>query len=126
MTALGAVVLPKLSIPLRTDTSTSQDNALALTRASAITLNNSGLISSGAFSPSPLPGNRTDELLTFDNTAVAKNKSSSAIFYYWNNAWRQVGLGSTDVGSLAVFSPGSGFIIRKATNTTGVVWKNAP
>jgi uncharacterized protein (TIGR02597 family) len=126
MTALGAVVLSKLSIPLRNDPSASQDNALALTRASAITLNNSGLIASGAFSPSPLPGSRTDELLTFDNTAVAKNKSSSAVFYYWNNAWRQVGLGSTDVGSLAVFTPATGFIIRKATNTTSVVWTNAP
>jgi uncharacterized protein (TIGR02597 family) len=126
MTALGSVIVTKLALPLRAQSSAEQDNALGLMRSSPVSLNSSGLINSGAFQPSPLPGTRTDELLIFDNGAIAKNKSSSAVYYYWNSAWRRVGAGTNDVGADAVFTPGSGFIIRKATNTTSAVWLNAP
>jgi len=126
MNALGAVVVSKLSLAVRGLAATPQDNSVGLMRASVVTLNNSGLIGSGAFAASPLPGTRTDELLTFDNSIAQKNKSSGAIYYYWNNAWRRVGAGSTDFGDASVFTPGAGFIIRKATNSASVVWTNAP
>jgi uncharacterized protein (TIGR02597 family) len=64
--------------------------------------------------------------LVFDNNLVAKNKSSSAIYYYWDGAWRRVGAGSIIVGSDIVFTPGTGVIIRKGTNTGSQVWTNAP
>jgi uncharacterized protein (TIGR02597 family) len=103
-----------------------QDNAVALTRPVTVSLDASGLISSGAFASSPLPGSRTDELQIFDNTVALKNKSSSAIYYYWSNAWRRVGAGTTDVGSDGVFVPGSGIVIRKATNNAAATWLNSP
>jgi hypothetical protein len=65
--------------------------------------------------------------LYFDSSIASRNKSATAIYYYWNNAWRQVGAGTTDVGTATVFGAGATSIIRKATNSnTGVVWTNAP
>ena len=126
LTVLGSVVAANITIPLQTSPSTQQDNFIGLPRPVVVSLNNSGLITSGAFSASPLPGNRTDELQIFDNTAAQKNKSSAAIYYYWSNAWRRVGAGSTDVGTDQVFTPGAGIVIRKATNSASVTWTNSP
>lgn len=125
VTTAGVVVASKLSIPLRTQIGVMQDNSIALARPMAVSLDASGLIISGAFQSSPVPGSRTDELLAFDNNSVAHNKSASAIFYYWSSAWRQVGLGTNDVGT-NVLAPGTGFIIRKATNNATAIWTNAP
>ncbi|MDB6058276.1 MAG: Endoglucanase [Verrucomicrobiales bacterium] len=102
-----------------------QDNFVSLTRPTGVSLDASGLITSGAFATSPLPGSRTDELLIFDNSVAAKNKSSSAVYYYWNNAWRRVGFGSAIVGSDTVFNPGSGVIVRRGTNSVSPAWINS-
>jgi uncharacterized protein (TIGR02597 family) len=127
MTQVGAVATAKLAIGLRAGATAAQDNYIGLIRPLPVSLNDSGLISSGAFSASPLPGNRTDELLCFDNAVASRNKSATAIYYYWSNAWRQVGFGTTDVGGAAVFGNGMTGIIRKATNRVGsVVWINFP
>lgn len=126
---LGAADSSPWAIPLRTpngEAGDKQDNAVALARPIAISLDASGLIDSGAFAASSLPGSRTDELLIFDNTVAAKNKSSSAVYYYWSNAWRRVGAGSSIVGSDLVFTPGAGVIIRKGTNIVAPVWTNTP
>jgi uncharacterized protein (TIGR02597 family) len=123
---LGSVVGGALSIPLMTSASIQQDNAVALARPVIVSLNDSGLINSGAFAASPLPGSRTDELQVFDNTVVQKNKSSSAIYYYWSGAWRKVGAGTTDVGSDQIFTPGTGMVIRKGTNNAAATWVNLP
>lgn len=129
LVCFGAVPIHHWNITLRTPDGSAgdkQDSFLGLARPIAVSLNDSGLVSSGAFASSPLPGTRTDELLTFDNSVVAKNKSSSAVYYYWSSAWRRVGAGSTDVGSTQVFLPGSGVIIRKGTNNASPIWTNAP
>ena len=125
-TAMGLVVTAKLAVSLRAQPSTAQDNYIGLMRPAAMSLNESGLISSGAFQSSPLPGTRTDELLVFDNNAVARNKSASAVYFYWNTAWRQVGAGSADVGANQIFQPGAGIIIRKYTNNASPLWLNSP
>lgn len=122
----GTVIQNKIAIPLRAQPSVSQDNYIGLMRPNQMSLNDSGLITSGAFSQSTLPGSRTDELQVFDNTIIGKNKSASAIYYYWNNAWRSVGTGSSDVGNVQVFQPGLGVILRKATNNTSPAWINDP
>ena len=123
--AAGVVVSANLAIPLRNQPGVQQDNAVGLLRPIAVSLNASGLISSGAFQPSPIPGSRTDELLVFDNTVASRNKSASAVYYYWQNAWREVGFGSADVGA-NLLMPGTGFIIRKGTNNATAVWTNSP
>ena len=112
---------------LRAQSSSGQDNYVSLMQPLPVSLNASGLISGGAFASSPLPGSRTDELLYFDNSVASRNKSATAIYYYWNNGWRQVGAGTTDFGSATVFGGGTTAIIRKGTNASGsVVWTNLP
>jgi uncharacterized protein (TIGR02597 family) len=126
LTVSGLILSGPLAVPLRTSSTDRQDNAVCLVRTVAVTLDGSQLISSGAFAASPLPGTRTDELLTFDNSVVQKNKSSSGVYYYWNAAWRRVGSGSSDVGATPVFTPGTGMIIRKNTNAVSSTWLNTP
>lgn len=126
LAALGNVITSKVAVIIQTSTTSQQDNPVSLMRPAPVSLNNSGLISSGAFSPSPLPGNRTDELLTFDNNVTNRNKSPSSVYYYWNSAWRLVGAGTNDVGTNAVLGAGAGVIIRKGTNSTALIWSNAP
>ncbi len=125
LTTLGAVVTSKLSLSLLTDATDTQDNPVGLMRPLPISLDDSGLISSGAFSASLLPGSRTDELLTYDNTVASRNKSASSVYYYWGSAWRKVGAGTANVGANAVFGAGTGIIIRKATNNAPVLWTSA-
>ena len=126
--AAGIADTSNWMIPLRSAATSAdkQDNCIAIARPNSITLDASQLISSGAFASSPLPGARTDELLVFDNTSVAKNKSASGIYYYWSSAWRRVGLGSAIAGSDKVFAPGSGVILRKSTNAASPFWINIP
>src|SRR5205823_4490027 len=111
----GSVIVSKIAIPLAlpTGATNKQDNMLGLARSVTVSLDDSQLVSSGAFAASPLPGSRTDELLIFDNSTAAKNKSSAAIYFYWSNAWRRVGAGTTVVGADQVFIPGTGVIVRK-------------
>ncbi|MDB6056877.1 MAG: hypothetical protein JWO95_721 [Verrucomicrobiales bacterium] len=124
MTELGIVIASRVAVSLRASATDRQDNFVALTRPFSVSLDDSGLISSGAFASSPLPGNRVDELLQFDNTATTKNKSAAGVYYYWSGAWRQVGAGSSNVGPVQAFTPGAGVIIRKGTNASGTVWTN--
>lgn len=126
VTFIGSVVVGKIAIPLNTSATDKQDNFVGLARPAIVSLNDSQLVSSGAFASSPLPGTHTDELLTFDNTVAERNKSTTGIYFYWNNAWRRVGAGAADVGTDLVFTPGAGVVIRKATNSTVPVWVNSP
>jgi uncharacterized protein (TIGR02597 family) len=122
LTTFGAVVTSKLAFSIRPGTTDKQDNPIGLMRPIPLSLDESGLIASGAFSPSLLPGSRTDELLTYDNTVASRNKSPSASYYYWNGAWRQVGAGINNVGPNRIFGAGAAIIIRKATNSAPVLW----
>jgi len=122
MVANGVVLPGKFRLAVRRDALARQDNVLALPRPNAVSLNASGLIESGAFRASSTPGSRLDELFVFDNTSVAKNKSASATYYYWNGAWRKVGAGTTDVGTDAAFQPGTGVILRTGVAATSTFW----
>ena len=124
-TAQGSVPMSKLMVPLATEPSTKQDNFVALTRPVTNTLNESGLVQSGAFLASPTLGTHTDEVLVFDNGQVAQNKAASATYFYYNSTWRRVGLGG-DWGNEPVFTPGTGVIIRKQTNSVTSLWSNTP
>ena len=121
--ARGVALVGKWRVQVRRQPDIKQDNWLAIPRFTTQTLAQSGLISSGAFRASPSPSSRLDELLVFDNTAIAKNKSASATYYYWSGAWRKVGAGSTDLANDPVFTPGTGVILRAGTGTS-TFWVN--
>lgn len=126
LTLSGNVLMKKAMLPLVTGTSLKQDNFASVMRPVDVKLNDTGLISSGAFKVSSSPFSRADELLVFDNSVAGKNKSASAVYYYYNNAWRKSGQStSLDFGT-DVLSASSGFVIRKATTTSGSTqfWQN--
>ena len=122
ITVNGAVVVTKLITALTTNASSKQDNFVSMMRPTTVTLNGSGLISSGAFSASS-GFVATDQLFVFDNTVAQLNKAASRIYTYSNGAWRRSG-SSGDAGTDAVFTPGTGVIIRKAKNaaSTTSMW----
>ncbi len=109
-----------------------QDNPVAQSRAADITLNSLGLTSSGAFLPSSstMASARKDQLLTYNNSTIATNKSPSAIYYYLSNSttqgWRSTASTTVDAGTNLI-PPASALIIRKATNATpsSLFWTNA-
>ena len=131
LTTLGSVLTKNTTIPLFTQmgaTSVKQDNFVSIIRPIDVTLNNLGLITSGAFLSSPSQFNRIDELLLFDNTQIAINKAPSITYFYFNSAWRKFGQPiTTDFGN-DVITAGTGFIIRKGGTATGASspWKNSP
>ena len=90
----------------------------------AVSLKNSGLISSGAFKVSK-GANKTDEVLVFDPTATGYNKTPTRIFTYSGGAWHRKGVAG-DAGDSLVFRPGSGVIIRKNVdaNAETSLWTN--
>lgn len=110
----GAATVTKIVTALSTNTLGKQDNYVALPAPLPLTLNNSGLISSGAFSASTGFAS-TDQLMVFDNTVAQLNKAAKYIYTYANGAWRRAGVRG-DVGGETVFTPGTGVIIRKAKN----------
>jgi uncharacterized protein (TIGR02597 family) len=124
--ANGSVVTVKLRSPLGVNPASKRDNFLALQRPTGFTLATSGLVTSGAFAASPSLLVHTDELFTYDNAVVKKNKSASATYFYQGGGWRKVGSGSTLFDNALLFTPGTGFIIRKAAGSTSPVWVNLP
>ena len=128
VTTFGIVPTRALQISIATAAASQRDNSVALTRPALLTLTGSQLFESGAFIASPATNALTDELLTFDNVVAQKNKNPAAIYYYWSNAWRQVGAGTNDVGSAPVFAPGVGVIVRKNANGSAPTyrWINLP
>jgi uncharacterized protein (TIGR02597 family) len=119
----GALLSSKMRIPLRRNGTGKQDNFVSLQRAFSFSLDASGLISSGVFQPSTSSAARTDQLLTFDNTPIARNKSASGCYYNLSGGWRKIGAAAANVGAELVFAPGTGAIVRM-DSTGPVVWTN--
>ena len=128
LTALGSVLVKKETIPLFTRTSSAQDNFVSVTRPLDVSLDNLGLISSGAFASSPSPFNRIDQLFVFNNAATGINKSASGTYYYFNSHWRKFGQASTIDFGTDTIAAGTGFVIRKGATATGAAqfWTNTP
>ena len=129
LTIVGSVLTSKAELGLTSLAAGAQDNLVAITRPVDVSLNDSGLISSGAFQASTSALSRKDQIYVFDNTVAATNKSATAIYYYLNNGWRKVGAAATtDFGTDLVFKAGAGVAIRKAANGVAdktVAWTNS-
>ena len=130
-TIAGNVNTGAMAVQLDAVAGVANDNYVSLGRPTDITLNNLGLISSGAFTPSASTsgGARRDQLLIISNSVIGQNKSPQAIYYYVTNAttnfWALAGGGTTNFGT-NVIPAALGYIIRKASNNpTGTTfWTN--
>lgn len=128
LTNLGGVEVKKVTTALGTQTSGKQDNYVGMVRPVDVQIGQLGLISSGAFQASTSSLNRTDELLVFDNAAAGFNKPASAVYFYFNSAWRKVGQPVTSAFDTDVIPAGAGFVIRKNATAGGTTafWTNTP
>lgn len=124
-TSYGDVILTKVILPLTGNTTNRQDNPVAMPRPVTLTLDETALIASGAFTTTLDPDSPKDELLVFNNATNSFNKSSAGTYYYYNSTWRRVG-DAFNHGSSNIFAPGAGFIIRKASGSSSVNWTNPP
>ena len=128
VTIAGNVNTGAMAVQLDSVAGTPNDNYVSLGRPTDITLNNLGLIQSGAFLQSinaTGPGRR-DQLLVISNSVPGINKSASVSYYYVTNAgWRSTLTGTNDVGT-NVIPAAIGYIVRKASNNpTGTTfWTN--
>ena len=128
--SLGDVLLTKAVIPLVVNASSKQDNFISMPRPLELSLNDSGLIASGAFVPSTgttIP-TRKDELYIFDNSLTNIQKAAGNPYYYLStdSTWRKVGGGTTNYAASNIFQPGAGYFIRKAAAAVTPVWTNSP
>lgn len=106
---------------------TAQDNWVSIDLPVPLTLAQSNLAQSGAFThASSVSGSGGDQLLVFNDAASGLNKSASATYYYYPGngttqlpGWRKIGGGFANLfDSTVVFQPGSGYIIRKQATAT--------
>jgi uncharacterized protein (TIGR02597 family) len=118
---LGVVPAAAFSSRLATvSPDTAQDHALGLGVPVALSLSESRLFESGAFAGSGTLDAPVDELLVFDQSAPAKNRTPSGIYYYYTGSqnggpgWRLKGDLNTVRNLAQVFQPARGFVIRKA------------
>ena len=126
LTIAGSVLVKKEAIPLVTNTSTKQDNFVSVIRPVDVSLDNLGLITSGAFAASSSPASLVDQLFVYNNAASGINKSASATYYFYNGHWRKFGQNpATDFGPDTI-PAGSGFVIRKGVTVDGAIqyWTN--
>jgi uncharacterized protein (TIGR02597 family) len=117
LTATGTVVISQIMIPLNTSASGQQDNYVSIEEPVPISLNDSGLATSGAFTAST-SSQTGDQVLVFDNTAVQLNKTPSLTYTFLNGAWTRSDAAG-DAGADQVFQPGSGAIIRRNATSEG-------
>lgn len=131
LTVAGSVNTGPMAVQLDRLATGANDNYISLGRPMDITLNDLGLITSGAFTPSTgtTTLTRRDQLMIFNNATIGMNKAPGTTYYYLTNSgtnrWLSTSTGTNDVGA-NVIPAAVGYIIRKATNgTTGTqFWTN--
>ena len=125
VTSLGAVILKKSSVPLRTRTDGQQDNAVSILRPLDVALDATGLTpADGSFGAD-------DQLLLFDKSQIGFDKVATRIYTYDTAAaipgWRLTGDSTLSDRGPDFIPSGSGFIIRKGGTADGqtTFWTNS-
>ncbi len=132
LTTMGSVLTGNFMIPLATLTTGPQDNAVAICRPVDTTLNDLGLISSGAFTASTSALVRQDQIFLVSNTEAGLFKAATATYYYYagtsGTGWRLVGDSISNDHGNDVIPAGTGFTIRKVATNNGATafWQNPP
>lgn len=115
ITLSGTVDIHPLTTSLATETGSKQDNFVSLNRPIPLTLTESGLASGFVESSGKLSFQRKDELLVFDNSTPAINRSASRVFFMTGGSWVEDTSGFPNADDFEI-QPGSAMIIRKALN----------
>jgi uncharacterized protein (TIGR02597 family) len=123
LTQVGRLQAGGLGTVLEALPGAAHDNFVALAHPLDVSLAASGLHLSG-FRASTSPLAPTDQLLWFDPAGTGTNRSASAIYYYFNGAWRKRGVAATTDFGADTLRAGGGFIIRKAAGP-GHAWSYA-
>jgi uncharacterized protein (TIGR02597 family) len=116
--ASGNVEAQAMGRYVSTDTAKNDISAVS-GRPVAMTLAGLKLGGTAAFTTSVSTLSHKDELLIFDNSAAGMNKGPSAIYYYYNNAWRKAGASASLSFDNEPVAAGVAMIIRKAAGTAG-------
>ena len=124
---VGTVLAGPFASLLMTSYTTKQDNHVGLPFTGDTTLAGSGLVESGAFAASTSTGSRTDELYVYTGNETGMGTSPSATYYFYNGAWRKVGVSAAvSYDNEPVFRAGCAAILRKgkvaANAPDGVAW----
>lgn len=120
VTIAGNVNTGAAAVQLDSVAGTNNDNYVSLGRPTDITLNDLGLIQSGAFlqSLNTLGTGRRDLLFVISNSIPGINKAPSVTYYYvTNSGWKSTATGTNDVGT-NVITAAIGYTVRKVSNNT--------
>lgn len=117
--ALGSVLMKKRAVPLFAAQAGKQDNAVAMIRPVAVSLDATGL--------APIDNTfvQNDQLLLFNNARRQLNKGPYKIYTY-NDGWR---LSTDPIGdhNKDVIPAGAAVIVRKAASPNSpIFWVNSP
>ena len=119
LTALGSVLMKKLAVPILTASNQQQDNAVAMIRPVAVSLDFTGL------APFDRSFGQNDQLLLFDNSQPGFDKTP-IVTYIFNGGWRLIGDPNTERGT-DLIAPGRAMLVRKAAISGGLgSWVNGP
>jgi uncharacterized protein (TIGR02597 family) len=117
--ALGSVLMKKVAVPLFAAQAGKQDNAVAMIRPVAVSLDATGL--------APIDNTfvQNDQLLLFNNAQRQLNKRPYKIYTY-SDGWRLSTDPTGDHGK-DVIPAGSAMIVRKVASPDGPIsWTNSP
>ncbi|MEM9017106.1 MAG: TIGR02597 family protein [Verrucomicrobiota bacterium] len=119
-----------LSTTLRTRTDGGIDHTIAVSQPIAIQLQNLQLSGAGVFeeSSSTSAGDRSDELLVYENALAIVNQKPSATYFRSGGAWLEDTGASFPNADDETIPPGVGIVIRKAATVDGAYhfWVNTP
>lgn len=125
----GTVPASKTAIDITSRSAGAQDNLVYNRFPTDVTLLNSGLVSSGAVSPSPDPENPTDTVLVFRTNSTGLNPASSATYLYHAGGVLPAGwydANTLDSANSVAIPAGGAFIIRKPAGANSVIsWNPA-
>jgi uncharacterized protein (TIGR02597 family) len=130
LTTMGNVLTGNFMTALSTQTLGAQDNPVAIPRPVNTSLDNLGLITSGAFIPSTSTISHKDTLIVLSNTNGEFSPPPAASYYYYagtsGTGWQQIGQPFTLTSGTAVIPAGTGFIVRKIATSNGAsaFWQN--